>query len=125
MEQNKKIPIVYSCSGCSSAAQMANWIAVRLDREGLAEMSCIVGVGGDVASLVKTAKSGREIWVLDGCPLVCSKHCLARHDLKADRHFVLSEMKVPKKIHEDFDMEMAHEVLEKIKKELGRLPSDG
>ena len=41
-------PLVYSCSGCSSAAQMANYLAVQLDRKGVAEMSCIVGVGGNV-----------------------------------------------------------------------------
>ena len=41
-------PIVYSCSGCSSAAQLANHVALRLDRCGAAEMSCIAGVGGDV-----------------------------------------------------------------------------
>jgi len=28
-----ELPLVYSCSGCSSAAQMANDLAVRLDRE--------------------------------------------------------------------------------------------
>ncbi|GAB1463460.1 hypothetical protein MASR2M52_15140 [Pedobacter sp.] len=31
-------PIVYSCSGCSNAAQMANYRAVRLDRNNVAEM---------------------------------------------------------------------------------------
>jgi len=36
-------PLVYSCSGCSSAAQMANYIAVQLDRMDVAEMSCIAG----------------------------------------------------------------------------------
>lgn len=40
---NNKLPLVYSCSGCSSAAQMANALAVRLDREKVAEMSCIAG----------------------------------------------------------------------------------
>jgi len=40
------LPLVYSCSGCSSAAQLANQLAIRLDREGLAETSCIAGVGG-------------------------------------------------------------------------------
>ena len=43
-------PLIYSCSGCSSAAQLANHVAVRLDRAGVAEMSCIAGVGGDVPS---------------------------------------------------------------------------
>lgn len=40
-------PLVYSCSGCSSAAQLANHVALQLDRRGVAEMSCIAGVGGD------------------------------------------------------------------------------
>jgi len=57
------LTLVYSCSGCSSAAQLANRLAVRLDRAGLAEMSCIAGVGGRVPSLVRhaerAARSGR------------------------------------------------------------------
>ena len=77
--ERKALPIVYACSGCSSAAQLANHVAVRLDRTGIAEMSCIAGVGGDVPSLIKTAQSGRAIVVLDGCPLECARHCLQRH----------------------------------------------
>ncbi|HOO09571.1 MAG TPA: putative zinc-binding protein, partial [Cyclobacteriaceae bacterium] len=59
-------PLVYSCSGCSSAAQMANYLAIKLDRAGLAEMSCIAGVGGNVKNLVRTAKSGRKLIAIDG-----------------------------------------------------------
>jgi Uncharacterized conserved protein len=94
---NKKdMPLVYSCSGCSSAAQTANRIAIRMDRDNVAEMSCIAGVGGDVKSLVKTAKSSRDIIAIDGCPLACSKHCLARHDIQPKYHFDLSSFDVPK-----------------------------
>ena len=49
MNKHKEKPLVYSCSGCSSATQMANHIAVKLDRQGEAEMSCIAGVGGNDA----------------------------------------------------------------------------
>lgn len=38
-------PLVYSCSGCSNIAQLANDVAIKMDREGIAEMSCIAGVG--------------------------------------------------------------------------------
>ena len=31
-------PLIYSCSGCSSAAQLANHLAVRLDRLGDADL---------------------------------------------------------------------------------------
>lgn len=69
------LPLVYACSGCSSAAQLANHLAVRLDREQRAEMSCIAGLGGDVRSLVRVAHearaSGRGILAIDGCALAC------------------------------------------------------
>ena len=55
------LPLVYACSGCSNVAQLANTLAVRLDRSGVAEMSCIAGVGGHVAALVNKARSGRRI----------------------------------------------------------------
>ncbi len=43
MEARKKtdLPLVYSCSGCSNVAQLANDIAVKLNSDGIAEMSCI------------------------------------------------------------------------------------
>ncbi|WP_077215271.1 putative zinc-binding protein [Bacillus dakarensis] len=95
------LPLVYSCSGCSSAAQTANMIAIKMDREKIAEMSCIAGVGGDVKPLVRTAKSGRPIIAIDGCVLACTKSCLARHDVTPEHHFVLSDFDVPKIQGED------------------------
>jgi len=97
------LPLVYSCSGCSSAAQMANHIALDLDRRGVAEMSCIAGVGGDVPSLVKLAKSGRPVVAVDGCPLECVRNCLARHGVTPDLHFQLAEHGVRKRYHMQFD----------------------
>lgn len=115
-------PLVYSCSGCSSAAQLANHVAVRLDRSGVAEMSCIAGVGGDVASLLKTARSGRPIIALDGCPLVCVQSSLARHGITPDRHYQLQHYGVRKRQHEDFDPAQAAEVLERVKTDLQTAP---
>lgn len=117
-QSQKNLPLVYSCSGASSAAQMANHLALKLDRLEVAEMSCIAGVGGDVKPLVRTAKSGRPIIALDGCPLQCAAKILQRHGLKAERHYDLSKMGVSKKYHEDFDPAQAARVLEQIRKEL-------
>ncbi len=103
-------PLVYSCSGCSSAAQMANQLALWLDREGEAEMSCIAGVGGGVAGLVRTARTGRPILALDGCILHCVKACLANAGVSADLHVTLSEHGVKKRRHADFDPEQARAV---------------
>jgi len=109
-------PLVYSCSGCSSAAQTANLIAIRMDREKIAEMSCIAGVGGDVRPLVLTAKSGRDIIAIDGCPLACVKSCLARHDVQPKHHFVLTDHDVAKKQGQDPDYQESMKVYERLLK---------
>lgn len=62
-------------------------------------MSCIAGVGGDVASLVKVAKSARPIFVIDGCALQCARNCLARHDITPEKAYVLGEHGVRKVQH--------------------------
>ncbi len=96
-----ELPLVYACSGCSNAAQLANTLAVKLDRQHLAEMSCIAGVGGDVPPLVRAAQRGRKILALDGCPLHCVKNCLARHQLSPSLHLELADHGVKKRHHTD------------------------
>ncbi|HEX7046797.1 MAG TPA: putative zinc-binding protein [Gammaproteobacteria bacterium] len=107
MKKSDDLPLVYSCSGCSSAAQLANTLAVRLDRAKVAEMSCIAGVGGGVKSLVNKAKraaaSNRKIVVLDGCHLQCARHCLDNQGVTPDVHLRLNELGIRKEYHADVD----------------------
>lgn len=114
----KTLPLVYSCSGCSSAAQLANHVALQLDRRGVAEMSCIAGVGGDVASLLKLAHSGRPIIAIDGCQLVCASKCLERHGIAPDKHLQLHDYGVKKRLHEDFDAQQAEQIVTQVSAEL-------
>lgn len=79
-------PLVYSCSGCSNVAQLANDIAIRLRDEGYAQMSCIVGVGAGVKPLVLEAKKDRPIIAIDGCSLKCSYHCLKNLNISVEQH---------------------------------------
>lgn len=92
MKKENSKPIIYSCSGCSNVAQLANDIAIAIDREDVAEMSCIAGVGGNVRSMVNLAKSGRTIIAIDGCQLNCTKACLKNHHISPDYHFELTSM---------------------------------
>lgn len=89
---DETLPLIYSCSGCSNVAQLANSVAVEMSHKGLAEMSCIAGVGGGVKSLVKRAQSGRTIIALDGCILQCAKQCLKNQGVEATHHITLSEL---------------------------------
>lgn len=103
MASRSALPLVYSCSGCSSAAQTANAAALQLDRAGLAEMSCIAGVGGGVAPLVRLARSGRAIVAIDGCALACTRACLAQQGIAPTHHVLLPDLGVKKKYHADPD----------------------
>ena len=97
---------------------MANHLAIALDRRGLAEMSCIAGVGGDVPKLVRVATSGRPIIGIDGCALACVRQCLARHGVTPTDYHLLSDLGVRKRYRTDFDPEEAETVLEKIAESL-------
>jgi uncharacterized metal-binding protein len=109
-----KPPLVYSCSGCSSAAQAANTLAVRLDRAGHAEMSCIVGVAAEVPSLVRVAESGRPMVVIDGCPLACSSHALGNRGLAPTEYIDLSRHGVKKRLHQDAPAGQLEELWEDV-----------
>ncbi|MBP7547108.1 MAG: zinc-binding protein [Corallincola sp.] len=99
-----QLPLVYACSGCSSVAQLANDLAVTLDRQGLAEMSCIAGVGGDVPALVRVAQSGRPILAVDGCALNCVRNSLQRHQVTPALHLELTALGFTKRAHGDCDL---------------------
>ena len=114
--------LVYACSGCSSAAQLANHLAVRLDREGIAEMTCIAGVGGRVPSLVRkaeeAARQGRRIVAIDGCALSCTKASLAQHGLEPSLHVQLATQGVRKAYRQDFDPNQALDLLSMLRRQL-------
>jgi uncharacterized metal-binding protein len=113
--------LVYSCSGASNVAQLANYIAVRLDRLGLAEMSCIVGVGGDVRALVRKATSGRPIIAIDGCQLACCEHVLAAKGVRPVRMIRLHELGLKTRRHTDFDEEEKEAVFRAVLAEIAPL----
>ena len=112
------LPLVYSCSGCSNVAQLANTLALRLDRQGLAQISCIAGVGGRVPSLVSKANSGRRILALDGCPLQCVKGCLAQHGIEPDIHLILSQSGLRKRYGEDCTPAQVEALLQQLQQQL-------
>jgi len=130
--RDDSLPLVYSCSGCSTAAQMANFIALRLDREGMAERRCIAAVAADVPRLLEVARSGRPILALEGCPFKCVTRCLQQRDIEPDAQVVLSEHGVKKSYHAQFDEAEAEAMVARLRPIAARLysqaagkPTDG
>ena len=100
MAENENIPkptaVVYACSGCSDAGEIADRVARRLTREGAAEMSCLAGIGGRVKSLVLKAQKAERILVVDGCPLNCAAHTLRLAGFQTFEHLELHKIGIRK-----------------------------
>lgn len=114
MKPRKLRPLIYACSGCSDVAQLANNAAVRLDHDGEFEMSCISGVGGKVPALVKTARSGRPMVVIDGCPLHCARECLTNVGVTPDYHVRLYDFGFKKHYGQSYGEDSVDEVCQMV-----------
>lgn len=106
--------IVYACSGASNLGQLANEIAVRLDRLGLAELACLTEVG---AGDGQTAPS-RPVLAISGCASGCCADMLARHGIEPARTILLAERGVMKAKHVLVDGEESERVFGQVLAEL-------
>ena len=84
--------LVYACSGCSDAGELADRIARELSRTGVAEMSCLAGIGGRVKNLMQKAERAEHILVIDGCPLNCARNTLQLAGFEEFQHLELHRL---------------------------------
>ena len=90
--QPPKRVVIYACSGCSDAGELADRTARVLSQNGLGDMSCLAGIGGRVKPLMNTAARAEEILVIDGCPLNCARHTLAEAGFTRIHHLELHRL---------------------------------
>jgi len=88
--------VIYACSGCSDAGELADRTARVLSQKKLGEMSCLAGIGGRVKSLIIKAEKADEIVVIDGCPLNCARHTLANAGFEKVHHLELHRLGIRK-----------------------------
>lgn len=84
-------PIVFACAGCSFAAKLSWELAKELDRRGIAEMSCLAGVGAHKKPFLNRLRD-RAVWVIDGCPVECGLGIFELIDTPVDRHIRLADL---------------------------------
>jgi uncharacterized metal-binding protein len=102
---NDSIPLVYACAGCSPAGRLAYDLAQELDRRGIAEMSCLAGVGAARPHFLKQL-DGREVWIIDGCPIECSLGVFGQVPRQVNIHIRLHDLGVRKKTGAPPQMDM-------------------
>jgi uncharacterized metal-binding protein len=95
-DESKKTVIIYACSGCSDAGEIADHLARRLTCEGVAQMSCLAGIGGRVKSHMLKAENAERILVVDGCPLNCAANTLKLAGFEKFEHLELHKIGIYK-----------------------------
>jgi len=90
-------PLVFACAGCSPAGKAAYDVAREIDARGAADMSCLAGVAAELPYFQKQLV-GREVWVIDGCPLQCALHVFCNQGREVARHVRLHDHGVKKQV---------------------------
>lgn len=88
--------VVLACSGCSAAGELADHTARRLQKLGVARMSCLAGVGGRIPSITNTVRNAPGILMIDGCQLECGAHVLRNAGFTDFKQLKLHELSVRK-----------------------------
>ena len=73
-----KTVLLYSCSGGANVGEMADRACRQLMYEGVGQMFCVVGLGGDVQGMIQTAMDADQNIVVDGCDMGCGKKTFDR-----------------------------------------------
>ena len=84
--------ILYACSGCSDAGELADHTARTLSQQKRGEMSCLAGIGGRVKPLMMKAEKADHIVAIDGCPLNCARHTLEQAGFQNLYHLELHKL---------------------------------
>ncbi|PKM78096.1 MAG: zinc-binding protein [Firmicutes bacterium HGW-Firmicutes-15] len=112
--------VVVACSGASNLGQISNGIAVRIQQQGIGQMTCLAAIGAHVDSYIKSAIDA-DLIVIDGCAVACAKRTIEHVGISDFRYFdisgVLPDVVKGKKYDQvEFESEKALEIImEQIK----------
>jgi len=87
--------LVYACSGAANTGLLADQVMRALNRDNVADSTCLIGIGADLSGFVESARSATRNIVLDGCPVACGKRIFEARTLPFE-HFVMTDFGVEK-----------------------------
>jgi uncharacterized metal-binding protein len=88
--------LVYACSGVADVGAIADRAARKLNAEGSAKMSCVVGIGAGIGDILAAAKSASKITAIDGCDFDCTKQVLQQAGFNHFAHVRITDRGMPK-----------------------------
>ncbi len=90
IKETKETRAVYVCGGAADVGELTDRAARRMDRKGIASMSCMAGIGARDADITFKAEYATRVLLMDGCPKACSRRTFENAKLYRFAHFDLS-----------------------------------
>ncbi|MDR2980798.1 MAG: putative zinc-binding protein [Puniceicoccales bacterium] len=84
--------IVISCSGPADVGGLADRVARRLAREGVAQMVGCTGINAEMASAIQAAQNADFVLLIDGCSNNCAKKCMENKKIPVHAHLCLTDL---------------------------------
>jgi len=109
--------LVYACSGAANTGLLADQVMRTLNREGVADSTCLAAMGADLSGFLESARNATRNIVLDGCKVSCGKRIFEKNGIPFTQ-FIMTDFGVEKgktKITGDLVESIAASIGEKIK----------
>ena len=110
--------LIFPCSGGSNVGQIANQAAVELTQEKIGKIFCLAGIGGHISGMIESAKAGKRIIGIDGCPVACAKKTLEHAVFELTDYVVVTELGIEKKHDFSLRPEDVNKVKDQVKNSL-------
>ncbi len=88
--------LIFSCSGGSDVAELADRAARRLTREGKGKMYCLAGVAAGIEPVLKNTKAAPGIVVIDGCPVQCASKVMQKAGFEGFKQVAIADLGLKK-----------------------------
>ena len=89
---NPALPVVYTCSGATNLAQLANDIGLWLHQQGHARMFALAGLASAQRSHIEALLNASAVIAVDGCGQQCVRRCLANYQISPRWHINLQSV---------------------------------
>lgn len=87
--------LAYACSGAANTGLLADQVMRALNRDGIADSSCLAAMGADLSGFLESARSATRNIVIDGCKVACGKRVFEKNGI-AFQHYVMTDFGVEK-----------------------------
>ncbi|MFA5852416.1 MAG: putative zinc-binding protein [Spirochaetales bacterium] len=87
--------LVYACSGAANTGLLADQVMRALNRDGVADSTCLAAMGADLSGFLESARSATRNIVIDGCKVACGKRVFEKNGI-AFQHYVMTDFGVEK-----------------------------